>query len=540
MASSRKPPAKHKPDSAFLPESTEDRVLLSALQRAVEGAVSAPRSLADGRGQGGSDPAPRADIRLLGCRCGGVGSPSPAAAGEGGGEGVRVGLVLAYSGGPDSTALLDLACRLRDRGHAAFQSLLAVHVHHGLQDCADDWAEHCAAQCAARGVECVVRRVAVAWRARGVEAGARDARYGALVDAARKRGAAFVLTAHHADDRLETFLLQWLRGAGPAGLAGIAAARGAEYGEEGGDAVQVLRPFLDVPREAMANYVARYGLATIDDPSNADTRLARNAIRANVLPQLAAIRSGVRKSAARSIDLIADAAELVQELGAELLQWCMDGAPVDMLRIDRLATLTPTRQALVLRAWLARAGVEAPPRARLREALAQAIEGAPEGRMRIRFGRQELRRHRGLLCLRVPGADARGRERLLWRGEPELPVPSWGGVLRFLPTDAAGFDPDWLRAQPLDLRSRSGGERLKPHPARPSKHLKHWYQERGVPEFDRAALPLVWRDDRLIYAAGLGADVRFVEPGAGRIRIEWTGAEDLLTSVSAAHFGPGS
>ncbi|BAP89250.1 tRNA(Ile)-lysidine synthase [Burkholderiales bacterium GJ-E10] len=353
---------------------------------------------------------------------------------------------------------------------------------------------------------------------------------------ARERGAAFVLTAHHADDRLETFLLQWLRGAGPAGLAGIAAVRGAADRDGGLPAVRILRPFLDTARSVLADHVARHALATVDDPSNADTRLARNAIRTEVLPQLAAIRGGYRKSAARSIDLIADAAELMQELGAELLPWCTDGAPADMLRIDRLAALSPARRALALRAWLARAGVEAPSRARLREALAQAIEGAPDGRMRIRFGRQELRRHRGLLCLRVPDGGARGRERLQWRGEPELPVPSWGGVLRFVPTDGggldAGFDADWLRARPLDLRSRRGGERLKPHPARPSKHLKHWYQERGVPEFDRAVLPLLWRDDRLIYAAGLGADVRFVESGAGRIRIEWVGAVDLLTGLA--------
>ncbi len=504
MASSRKPPARHEAGSARLPECAEDRALLSALQHAVERAGLIVRA--------------------------------------------RAGVVIAYSGGPDSTALLDLACRLRDRGVAAFDFLLAVHVHHGLQGCADDWAEHCAAQCAARGVECVVRRVAVARNGRGVEAGARDARYRALTEVAHERGAAFVLTAHHADDRLETFLLQWLRGAGPDGLAGIAAVRIAAQNQRRdphhgaaetalAPPVQVLRPFLDTSRSALADYVARHALAAVDDPSNADTRLARNAIRAKVLPQLAAIRGGVRKSAARSIDLIADAAELMQELGTELLQWCTDGAPADMLRVDRLAALTPVRRALAMRAWLARAGVEAPPRARLQEALAQAIEGAPDGRMRIRFGRQELHRHRGLLCLRAPDAGARGRERLLWRGEPEFSVPSWGGVLRFLPTGAAGFDAgfdaDWLRARPLDLRGRSGGERLTLHPARPSKHLKHWYQERGVPEFDRAALPLLWRDDRLIYAAGLGADARFVGPGVGRIRIEWAGAADLLAGISA-------
>ena len=476
-----------------------------------------------------------------------MGSPSPAAAGEGGGEGVRVGIVIAYSGGPDSTALLDLACRLRDRGHAAFQSLLAAHVHHGLQDAADDWAAHSVDRCAERGIECVVRRVAVASRERGVEAGARDARYRALVAVARERGAAYVLTAHHADDRLETFLLQWLRGAGPAGLAGIAASRSVmadqqrdpagAIADSGADAdratVRILRPFLDMPRSALAGYVARHALATVDDPSNTDIRLARNAIRSQVLPQLTAIRSGFRKSAARSIELIADAAELLQEFGAELLSWCSDGSPAGTLRIDRLAALTPARQALVLRAWLARSNIEAPPRARLREALAQALEGAEDGRMRIRFGRKELRRHRGLLLLREPHAAERGGERLQWRGESELAVPSWGGVLRFLPTDEAGFDSEWLRAQPLDLRTRCGGERLKLHPARPSKHLKLWYQERGVPEFARAALPLFWRDGRLIYVAGLGADARFIAPGACRIRIEWADAAGILAGFAA-------
>lgn len=469
--------------------------------------------------------------------------PSPPVSGEGG----RVGLVIAYSGGPDSTALLDLACRLRDCGHSAFQSLLAVHVHHGLHQAADAWVAHCREQCAARGVECIVRRVAVV-RERGIEAGARDARYRALVEVAREvareQAAALVLTAHHADDRLETFLLQWLRGAGPSGLAAIAAVRDADHGGAEGKgareraAVQVLRPFLDTPRSALADYVARHALATVDDPSNTDTRIDRNAIRLQVLPQLAAIRSGYRKSATRSIDLIADAAELLQELGAELLQWCTDGISANMLRVDRLAALTPARQALVLRAWLAHAGVEAPSRARLRDALTQAIDGAPDRRMRIRFGRQELRRHRGLLCLHrfdgdvdagaVAETDLRGRERLRWQGEPEWSVPSWGGVLRFLPADgdAPGFDADWLRSRPLDLCSRHGGERLKPHPARPSKRLKHWYQERGVPEFARAALPLLWRDDQLIYAAGLGVDVRFVAPGAGRIRIKWASATD--------------
>jgi len=431
-------------------------------------------------------------------------------------------LVIAYSGGPDSTALLDLACRLRDRGVAGFAALTAVHVHHGLQPEADSWIAHCTEQCQKRKVELVVCRVSVA-RARGIEAGAREARYLALTQAARQCGATLVLTGHHADDRIETFLLQWLRGAGPAGLAGIADQR-----EIGGSGVLVLRPLLEVSRPDIEAYVARHGLVAIEDPSNSDAHLARNAVRMQVLPQLARIRSGFRKSTARSIELVGEAAEVLQELSQEALALCTRDAPAGMLRIDRLATLAPARQTLVLRAWLAQAGVESPSRARLREALGQALSGGRDSRMLIRIGMRELRRHRGLLCLRLPKSAERAREQFRWRGEEELAVSTWGGVLRFLPADDAGFDSAWLRERPLEVRARTGGERFKPHAMRPSKRLKHLYQEAGVPEFERGALPLLWRDDRLIYVARIGADARLVERGPDRVRIEWHGEASLL------------
>jgi tRNA(Ile)-lysidine synthase len=433
------------------------------------------------------------------------------------------GLLVAFSGGPDSTVLLDLACRQRDSGVAGFAQIFAAHVHHGLQADADDWAAHCQSECARRGVPCAVLRVAVDTR-RGVEDGARTARYAALLAAARHSGAGAVLTAHHADDRLETFLLQWLRGAGPAGLAGIAGQRDLAPGAP----VQVLRPLLGFLRRDLDDYLQRHALPAVQDPSNADPRYARNALRLQVLPALGRIRSGYARSAARSIELVAEAAEVLEELAREGLQSCTDGAPAGMLRLDRLTLLPEARRALVLRAWLAGQGAQAPSRARLGEALAQALGGGSDGRMLIRIGRRELRRHGRLLFLRVPDAAARTREVLHWGGEAELAAGAWGGVLRFLPADGPGFDPAWLRERPLELRGRTGGERLKPHVARPSRRLKHLYQEAGVPEFERAALPLLWRDDRLIFVARVGADARLLEAGPGRVRIEWQGAAQLL------------
>src|SRR5882724_4245166 len=135
-------------------------------------------------------------------------------------------LVVAYSGGRDSTALLSLVRELREARAPGFARPHAVHVHHGLHRDADSWAEHCERQCATLGIELTVRRVRVERRGVGVEAAARTARYRALAEAARELGAAAVLTAHHLDDRLETFLLQWIRGAGLEGLSAMGGRRG--------------------------------------------------------------------------------------------------------------------------------------------------------------------------------------------------------------------------------------------------------------------------------------------------------------------------
>ena len=135
--------------------------------------------------------------------------------------------------------------------------------------------------------------------------------------------------------------------------------------------------------------------------------------------------------------------------------------------------------------------------------------------------------------LHAPAPEASGSERLIhWQGEDEVSLPEWGGVLRFEPAGEAtrgeGFDPDWLRAQPLAVRVRGGGERFKPHPTRPSKTLKRLFQDAGIAEFERAALPLVWRGDRLIFVAGLGPDVRLIDADGPRVMLAWRAHAGLI------------
>ncbi|MCX8005384.1 MAG: tRNA lysidine(34) synthetase TilS, partial [Burkholderiaceae bacterium] len=389
----------------------------------------------------------------------------------------RIGqaLALAFSGGRDSTALLDLAVRLRQARARGFRELLAVHVHHGLQRQADAWVEHCRALCERLQVPLVVRRVSVDRRGRGPEAAAREARYAALADAAREHGARLLLTAHHLDDRLETFLIQWLRGAGPEGLAGLPPQRA--LGE-----LLLVRPLLDFARADLERYVALRGLPYVDDPSNTNTRLLRNALRQQVIPALAAARPGMRAAAARSITLLGEAAEVLRECAAADLAACAAGAPAGMLRLDRLAQLAPARQALVLRHWLAGHGVATLARARLRDLLTQALAARADAKLLARVGALEIRRHRGLLLVRPAQRLTAAEATVVWHGESAVAVPAWRGVLHFESDAEEGFDPRWLAERPLQLRGRSGGERFKPHPTRPSKTLKRLFQEAGIPD----------------------------------------------------------
>jgi tRNA(Ile)-lysidine synthase len=192
------------------------------------------------------------------------------------------GLVLAISGGPDSTALLWLVACWR---HALGQgpAVLAVTVDHGLRP--EARAEADAVKRLAK--QCGVAHRTMRWTGRkpasGLPKAAREARYQLLARAAVGIGADHVLTAHTLDDQAETVLFRMSRGSGITGLAGMAALAPMPTG---GD-VTLARPFLDVPKARLIATVADAGLTVVDDPSNRDPRFTRARWRA-LMPALAA------------------------------------------------------------------------------------------------------------------------------------------------------------------------------------------------------------------------------------------------------------
>ena len=201
--------------------------------------------------------------------------------------------VVACSGGPDSTALLDALAADGTR------ALHVVAVDHGLRAAAAAEAAAVVATARARGLDAVAVRVVVDGKSM---AAARRARYDALVREAERVGASAIAVAHTATDQAETLLDRLIRGAGTRGLSAMAPARRIA-GE-----LWLVRPLLSVSRDEVEAYVRARGLAVVRDPTNDDRAYRRSRLRHDVLPLLRRERPELDRALADTCDrLRADA-----------------------------------------------------------------------------------------------------------------------------------------------------------------------------------------------------------------------------------------
>ncbi len=186
-------------------------------------------------------------------------------------------VLVAFSGGADSTALLHLFSRLRESWSL---QMAAAHLNHALRAEQSDADEsHCRQMCSEWHIPFFSRRVEVGQEAKrrrlSVEAAAREARYAFLQEVADAIEADVIALGHTRDDQVETVLLNLTRGAGAAGLAGMPMRRD-----------RFIRPLLPISRPQVRAYCALHGLPFVEDASNQDLRYSRNRIRHHVLPEL--------------------------------------------------------------------------------------------------------------------------------------------------------------------------------------------------------------------------------------------------------------
>ena len=449
-----------------------------------------------------------------------------------------VRVIIAISGGRDSMALLDVAAKLlHEKRQALIAGLRAVYVHHGLEADADKWADLCRSECEKRSVEFACIHVRVSEKGEGVEAAAREARYKALARYALKEGFDVVVTAHHEDDRIETFLLQWMRGAGLDGLAAFPEVRElTPPSVEDAPAVQdgrlvfLLRPWAALPRKEIERYVRNRRIGYADDPDNDNPRFARNRVRHEVIPLLEKIRPGFRCTAARSVSLVAEALEVLKSVARSDLERCRSEERPKGLSIFRLLELIPARQAWCLRAWLSAEGLRPISKARLEDMLRQVRETHSDASFAIRLQGKEIRRWGPDLVIRnvVTKRLAADSNAVVRTQAGDIALPDWGGVIEVIPCQPG--EPGIARSRLMDrtarleARSSNGQTKLRLWMLRPAKPLKDLYSQAGIPAYARVDLPRLWLNGELLFAAGLGMDVRMQddpEKFPDRVKLRW-------------------
>ena len=374
-----------------------------------------------------------------------------------------------------------------------------------------------------------------------LEAEARRARYAALERGLRRDE--WLLTAHHVDDQLETMLLQWMRGAGVAGLAAMP--QHAAFGRG-----WLMRPLLSMSRDELLRVARAQQLAWVEDDSNVDQRFERNYVRAQVAPILRARWPAAARVAARSAAHLGEAKDLLEEIAA--LDLAELTAPGGALELSKLALLSIARQRNALRHWLTVRGLTTPDTVHLERIRVELSAARTDAQPSVRWAGGEVRRFRGRLyaftaaqsaTLVLPSKAAQraslqpSRQPSLqpwdWRRRKRFELAENRGALRLVADRYGNIDGAKLPAK-LWVGVRTGGEKIRLAASGPHRALKELLRTAAVPPWERERLPLLYTiptaglPTALLAVGDLFVDTRIqvhleAPPTRGRFRLEWEG-----------------
>jgi tRNA(Ile)-lysidine synthase len=413
-------------------------------------------------------------------------------------------IFIAYSGGLDSHVLLHLCAsdeKLKTK-------LTAVYINHGLQQEAESWGRHCETVCRNLDVSFLSFKVnAQARPGESPEEAARNARYAAFKSLLNQDDV--LLTAHHAEDQLETVLLHLFRGGGLRGLSGIPASL--PFGKG-----RVIRPLLDVPKAQILAYANHHKLVLIEDPSNLDSKFDRNFLRNQLIPMIKTRWPALDATVSRSARHCADAGELLATIAEEGLTEVAN-VEDNALNLKRLRGYSSLQQDLIVRCWFQRHGLKPPSEKLLQQILVNVIGANADAAPLVKTQGRMLRRYRDKLYL-LSAASTVIPDQISWPGgQMALQI---GDECYEAISGSAGIPLEiWQTAEKI-VKFRAGGESIT-LPGRQGRHsLKNLFQEKAIPPWERSRIPLIYLDNRLAAVGGYWISAEFYsEVGQNNIRI---------------------
>ena len=427
--------------------------------------------------------------------------------------------LIAVSGGLDSTALLLLIAEL---GPPRGIEPVVAHVDHGIHPASADVAKLVAGHAKRLGLPFVSEKLTLG--ADASETLARQFRYLSLHRMARDAGARGIMTAHHANDQVETVLMRVLKGSGPAGLAGM------DVMTPSG----IVRPLLRFPLAYLASVVAESGVKVWEDPANADPVHLRSWLRTEVLPMLRE----------RIPEVYSNLHEVAGHARDQRDAWdaLLDALPGLDLRHEGTVSVAVepwlTGDAALARQLLAAVGRRAGTRlsqSALGRALA-LVQGGASGR------RAEL--HAGWV------AELSFGRLVLGRGNAEEPpVESlqgdlgrivWNGwEIRWRRSSAGELERQgyvtWVSPGPLDVGTLQPGDRMQPLGFGGHRPLVPLFQDAKVPVLERRRWPVVRRDGEVVWVPGICRSASFAPaPQAPSIELQVSAGPSIAAPTGPA------
>jgi len=425
---------------------------------------------------------------------------------------------VGFSGGLDSSALLQAMAKLKQNGNLASAQLQAVYINHGLSTNAEAWGQHCAALANKLGIPFQIVEVELVAKGLGVEAAAREARYQAL--AAPLKPGDCLLTGHHLDDQAETVLLRLLRGAGPKGLAAMSLQRSLGNG-------LLLRPLLDQTKQQLENYAMAEQLVWIEDESNQSLELDRNYLRQEIMPKLEQRWPGFSQRWGQSAQLCG----LLDQQLESIAEQHLDAVDLKQerlgssLKIDALLKLSLAERYNLLRLWLQKQSYASPSLAQLNELSRQLLDSDwSDQQARVVTGDQVWARYQGRLYSLPNVATSALNEAVVWSVAKPLTLPG-GWSLQAIDDEQGICLPSVVR-----VGARPAGLRCQPRSRRHSQSLKKLLQEFQLEPWLRPIIPLVWAGEELLGVADLWLESGWIDPTQGpKKRLRWYYAGKPIT-----------
>jgi tRNA(Ile)-lysidine synthase len=441
-------------------------------------------------------------------------------------------ILVAVSGGADSMALLHV---LKSLAPQRRWRLTVAHLHHGIRGrAAGRDASFVKAASRALRLPCVVGKADVPALALrdgvSIEMAARRARYAFLARTAGRAHAEVVVTAHTADDQVETFFLKLFRGAGRGALGGIRAVVPLVELAPGvpvPPGQKVVRPLLGACRGEILDYLRRHGIVWREDDSNADPVYLRNRVRHELLPLLEqGYSAGIREVVRKAMDVLAAEEAWLDVLTRDLADRCRAGV---VLNGPMLAAHPLAARRRVIRLWLVEAGV---PEALVDFDRVASIDGmlsrkAGSQSMDIGMGYRVIRSYTRLSVgqgdapvvfrarLQVPGETvipeigvrvtaSLGREIALVRGARPGALPA-----------TATVDAGVLGRRVMVVRSRKAGDRMQPYGMTGTKKVQDILVDAGVPRGERDGVPVFECGGEIVWIPGYRIAGRWAVAGDG-------------------------